>query len=99
MELCEDGTLDDLLLDLSGDDKEAQLIGYYGQIVKAIRFMHAKKILHRDLKPSNILIKNGQLKIADFGTSKLKQDNEKIRTMVGTPLFASPEMLELIEGQ
>lgn len=52
--------------------------------------MYEKNILHRDIKPSNILIKDGRIKIADFGTSKLKQENEMIRTLVGTPLFASP---------
>jgi serine/threonine protein kinase len=35
--------------------------------------MYDKNILHRDLKPSNILIKDNKIKIADFGTSKLKQ--------------------------
>lgn len=60
--------------------------------------MYEKNILHRDLKPSNILLKDGKIKIADFGTSKLKEENEMIRTLVGTPLFASPEILELFAG-
>ncbi len=37
--------------------------------------MYEKNILHRDLKPSNILLKDGKIKIADFGTSKLKEEN------------------------
>ena len=60
--------------------------------------MYEKNILHRDIKPSNILLKDNKIKIADFGTSKLKQENEIIRTLVGTPLFASPEILELFVG-
>jgi len=71
---------------------------YYSQVVRGIRFMYSKNILHRDIKPSNILIKDGKVKIADFGTSKMRKDNEMIRTLVGTPLFASPEILELFVG-
>lgn len=66
------------------------VLGYYSQIVKGIKFMYDKNILHRDIKPSNILLKDNTIKIADFGTSKMKQENEMIRTLVGTPLFASP---------
>jgi serine/threonine protein kinase len=33
-----------------------------------------KNIVHRDLKPANILLKNGQLKIADFGFAKEIKD-------------------------
>lgn len=80
------------------EDLTSQVLYYYSQIVRGIRFMYEKNILHRDLKPSNILIKDGKIKIADFGTSKLKEENEMIRTLVGTPLFASPEILLLFAG-
>lgn len=73
MELCEGGTLEDLLMTFRADeDLTSQVLYYYSQIVRGIRFMYEKNILHRDLKPSNILIKDGKIKIADFGTSKLK---------------------------
>ena len=29
---------------------------YFGQLVQAVRYMHANKICHRDLKMENILI-------------------------------------------
>lgn len=54
--------------------------------------MYNKNILHRDLKPSNILLRGNIIKIADFGTSKMKVDAE-LKTLVGTPLFCSPELL------
>jgi serine/threonine protein kinase len=91
MELCEGGTLEDLLMEFDDEeDLTDQVLYYYSQIVSGIRFMYEKNILHRDLKPSNILLKDNKIKIADFGTSKLKQENEMIRTLVGTTLFASP---------
>lgn len=74
MELCEGGTLEDLLMSFRSDeDLTSQVLHYYSQIVRGIKFMYEKNILHRDLKPSNILIKDGKIKIADFGTSKLKE--------------------------
>lgn len=32
-----------------------------------LNFILILVIIHRDIKPANIFIKNGQLKIADFG--------------------------------
>ena len=72
------------------EDLTQQVLYYYTQIVKGMKFMYDKNILHRDLKPSNLLVKGNRIKIADFGTSKQKNDNSMIRTLVGTPLFASP---------
>lgn len=76
MQLCEGGTLQDLLMQFDEDeDLTDQVIYYYSQIVNGIKFMYEKNILHRDIKPSNILLKDNKIKIADFGTSKLKQEN------------------------
>ena len=42
------------------------------QICLALKVCHEHKILHRDLKPHNILLmKNGRVKLADFGIAKI----------------------------
>ncbi|CAB3369542.1 Hypothetical predicted protein [Cloeon dipterum] len=42
------------------------------QMTEGIRYCHINRILHRDLKPQNILIdmKNGKVKLADFGLAR-----------------------------
>ena len=65
-------------------------------ISKGIRDLHRNNIIHRDLKPSNILIcKNGKIKIADFGISRIVDSNHHyIITKVGTPYYMSPEIID-----
>ena len=46
--------------------------------------MHMNNIVHRDLKPQNILVANDgtQVKIADFGLSRLIGSNIVLSTQV-----------------
>lgn len=55
--------------------------------------MHEMKIAHRDLKPDNILIDSkGYIRIIDFGFSKVLKEHS--RSLIGSPLYMSPEILE-----
>lgn len=49
--------------------------------------------MHRDIKPANILLKNKQVKIADFGLATQINDVEKSVTFAGTPHYMAPEIL------
>lgn len=51
-------------------------------------------IVHRDMKPANILLKNGLIKIADFGFAKQSDNNCFLKTILGTPLYMSPQLLK-----
>ena len=75
---------------------ENEILDIFVQICLAIKHVHDRKVLHRDIKGQNIfLMKNGMIKLGDFGISKvLTSTIDKARTMVGTPYYLSPEIVE-----
>lgn len=58
------------------------------QIATALYYMHRFGIAHRDLKPENILMDNSteqaELKIVDFGLSKIIGPSQKSKDPFGT---------------
>lgn len=75
---------------------EKQVLDWFTQICLALKHVHDRKILHRDLKCSNIfLTKDNTIKLGDFGIARvLSNTREKAKTMVGTPYYLSPEIIE-----
>jgi serine/threonine-protein kinase ULK/ATG1 len=57
----------------------------------AFKSVMDNKIIHRDIKPDNILLKSGQLKLADFGFCKKMQSVEDLtQTILGSPVYMAP---------
>lgn len=53
------------------------------QILSGIDFLHSERVIHRDLKPQNILVTSrGEVKIADFGLSRIYSIGMKLTTEV-----------------
>jgi len=67
------------------------------KIVSAIEYLHDMNIAHRDLKPENLLVKSiaddTEVKIADFGLSKIIDEQKMMQTACGTPGYVAPEVL------
>uniref|UniRef100_A0A8C5P693 non-specific serine/threonine protein kinase n=1 Tax=Leptobrachium leishanense TaxID=445787 RepID=A0A8C5P693_9ANUR len=67
---------------------------FFRQIVSAVQYCHSNGIVHRDLKLENILLdENKNVKICDFGLSNIYNSDSYLQTYCGSPLYASPEIV------
>lgn len=74
MEYCNEGSVFDKIYKSpqNAGIQDVNLVQQYTkQTLQALVYLHRHDIVHRDLKPGNLLVKNGVLKLADFGASKL----------------------------
>lgn len=63
-------------------------------LVRAVGYLHERRIVHRDIKPENVLISNdvSDLKLIDFNTAHRLRTGLGL-TPTGTRLYAAPEVL------
>jgi serine/threonine protein kinase len=76
------------------------------QLAEAMNYLHKSGVMHRDLKSSNVLINvvsgkesfilpSVQVKVTDFGMSKLNLNNSRFTTMGrGNAEWRAPEVFE-----
>ncbi len=91
------------VLEASGPLAWPDVVDYVLQALEAVAQAHALGIVHRDIKPSNLFLAkrpNGTpiLKVLDFGISKITTSTAEAavtstKTMLGSPVFMSPEQL------
>jgi len=89
LEFCNGG---DMLGKLKKQKKieENLVIKYLCQILTGFQTLVKHKIMHRDFKLANILLHDDNIKIADFGFSKLLNQEDYTTTMLGSPLNMAP---------
>jgi len=66
------------------------------ETLKSLSYIHTLHRLHRDIKSDNILLgDNAEVKLADFGfATQLTQNQTKRNTVIGTPYWMAPELIE-----
>ena len=106
MEFLQGQDLSDVL-EVEGRLPVDRAVSYVLQACEAVAEAHSNGIVHRDLKPANLFLTHRSdgaplIKVLDFGISKMSNregDDPKAanmtstRTMLGSPLYMSPEQV------
>ncbi|CDH56860.1 aurora kinase a [Lichtheimia corymbifera JMRC:FSU:9682] len=93
LEYAEKGALNNMIQEHSclSEKSAAKLML---QVISALKYLHALRVIHRDIKPENLLVDwKGRLKLADFGWA-VHDPWPRRRTFCGTLDYLSPEMVE-----
>uniref|UniRef100_A0A1B6F794 non-specific serine/threonine protein kinase n=1 Tax=Cuerna arida TaxID=1464854 RepID=A0A1B6F794_9HEMI len=96
LELAKGGELQ-RLVEAEDGLEEAHAVQVMRHILEALVFLHSRNIAHLDLKPQNILLStedpDTEIKLCDFGISRIVQKGVEVKEILGTPDYVAPEIL------
>ncbi len=89
------------LIKSNGPVSEKRALHILLQVVSSLEEAHSVGLVHRDIKPANIMLCNQGgiydfVKVLDWGiVKKINElvDDKELKTLYGTPQFASPEAI------
>ncbi|RIA87643.1 hypothetical protein C1645_274831 [Glomus cerebriforme] len=95
LEYCENGSLHNICKKF-GKFPENLVAIYISQVLEGLLYLHDQGVIHRDIKGANILTtKEGIVKLADFGVATKTTTLSSDFTVVGSPYWMAPEIIEL----
>lgn len=96
MEYVDGSTLTQLLHEYP-DEFTPEIVGaVFKSVAHALQVAHENQVLHLDIKPDNILInRKGEVKVTDFGLSRLSSSDGFERAAGGTIGYMPPEQMNL----
>jgi serine/threonine protein kinase len=75
--------------------QEALVAFFTRQVLQGLKYLHHEGLVHRDIKGANLLTtKDGTVKLADFGVAMKLSESIKSMSIVGTPYWMAPEIVE-----
>ncbi|CAB4438486.1 unnamed protein product [Rhizophagus irregularis] len=93
LEYCEGGELYDFLVE-RGRLRENLARKMFGQLCRAVKYCHDRRVVHRDLKLENILLDAyNNIKLGDFGFTRECESKKLLETICGSTGYSAPEML------
>lgn len=76
----------------NSEPSEIEILTHLIDLATVLTYLHSFRLIHRDLKPSNVMIdKDMNIKLLDFGISKMTKNTQTITNTVGTILYMAPE--------
>ncbi len=98
MEYCSGGDLFSYLEKKEFKLSEKKACEIISKICRALYYIHSYGIVHRDLKPENILMtdesENADIRLLDFGLSKILGPDETCNEPYGTLSYCAPEVIK-----
>ena len=97
LELCAAGSVADLVSPRRGGRTldERQIAAVSAGAARGLAHLHdVCSVVHRDVKAANLLLTaGGEVKLADFGISRILEGSAIQGTVIGTPMWMAPELI------
>ena len=97
MEHCSGGDLFSFIKSRNFMLKEEKVVVIMYKLCKAVYYVHSYGIAHRDIKPENVLLteesEDADVRLLDFGLSKIVGPNQKCTEPYGTLTYCAPEII------
>ena len=75
-----------------GKLSDKEIISWFTQMLDSVEYVHEHNLVHCDIKPSHFMLSiSGVVKLLDFGIAKSLNSIIPKNTILGTPLYMSPE--------